>query len=257
MMPSRASTATFSDAPPPYWVASRQPLSILAFLLPLVIAYEVGLAVLLRSGQGVLTIKAHETLLHFFDTFGLSARGGLFLGGAAIIVVLLVWQVLTREPWHVDPATLAMMATESLALTLPLVGVGMIMRAPEAAAAAPDLATMSLGARVAISVGAGLYEELLFRMTLIAVMHTLLVDVARLPSRTGAIIAIVVSAAAFTWYHPLEDAAGAFSLARAGFFFLAGLYFGLVYVVRGFGIVVGTHVLYDVIVVSMLGPASG
>jgi hypothetical protein len=256
-MPSRASTATFADAPPPYWVASRQPLSILAFLLPLVIAYEIGLALVLRSEQGVLTIRAHETLLDFFRIFGLSAHGGLFLGGAAIVVVLLVWQLLTREPWQVEPATLAMMATESLALTLPLVGVGLVIRAPEAAAAAPDLATMSLGARLAISVGAGLYEELLFRMTLIAVTHTLLVDVARLPGRTGAAVAILVSAAAFTWYHPLTDAAGAFSIGRAGFFFLAGLYFGLVYVVRGFGIVVGTHVLYDVIVVSMLGSGSG
>src|SRR5262245_53013902 len=140
-MPSRASTAGRLSTPPPYWVASRQPLSILAFLLPLVIAYEAGLALLLRSEKGVLTIKAHETLLLFFDTFGLTARGGLYLGGAAIVVVLLVWQVLTREPWQVDPATLALMATESLGLTLPLVGVGLIIRAPESAAAGPDLAS--------------------------------------------------------------------------------------------------------------------
>ena len=68
-------------------------------------AYEIGLVLFLRSQDGVLTNKAHETLLMFFDTFGLSARGGLFLGGAAIVVVLIVWHVLTRDPWRIDRTT--------------------------------------------------------------------------------------------------------------------------------------------------------
>jgi hypothetical protein len=64
---------------------SRRPLQILVFLLPLVIAYEIGLAVVLRSSDGVLTNKAHEAILRFFEIFGLPATGGLYLGGAAIV----------------------------------------------------------------------------------------------------------------------------------------------------------------------------
>ena len=101
----------------------------------------------------------------------------------------------------------------------------------------------------AISVGAGLYEELVFRMMLIAVIHTLLVDLAGLRPRTGTGLAILISAVAFTWYHPLTDAAGVVSAPRIAFYFLAGLYFGLVYVWRGFGIVVAVHALYDIITV--------
>ncbi len=74
-------------------------------------------------------------------------------------------------------------------------------------------------------------------------------------TRYGVQIAVVVSAAAFTAYHPLRDATGAFSMPRVTFYLLAGLYFGAVYVVRGFGIVVGVHAFYDIMVVSMLpGP---
>jgi hypothetical protein len=36
----------------------------------------------------------------------------------------------------------------------------------------------------------------------------------------------------------------------------AGLYFGMLYILRGFGITVGTHALYDVLVLVML-PRSG
>ena len=253
------------QAPTPYRIASRQPLQILAFLLPLIVAYEVGLALLLRSSEGVLTNKAHETIVQFFDVFGLTATGGLYLGGAVIVVVLLVWHMLSRHPWRIEPATPGLMAAESLLLTIPLIVLGLLIGgSPDAAAnwstpagdpgAAPDLATLGIWSRLAISIGAGLYEELLFRMVLIAVVHTLLVDVGKLNSALGALIAVVISAAAFTWYHPLDLGPGVpgLSLQKTAFYFLAGLYFGALFVVRGFGIVVGVHAFYDIIVVSML-----
>ncbi len=250
------------ESPAPYLVRSRQPLAILSFLLPLILAYELGLALLLRSGDGVLTNKAHETLLQFFDVFGITAKGGLYLGGAAIVVVLLVWHLLARDPWRIDAATPGLMAVESLTLTVPLIAVGVIIGGTPALAwgyeaaqdqSSPDLAALGLWSRLAISIGAGLYEELLFRMMLIAIIHTLLVDVGKMSSWVGGVIAVVVSAIAFTWYHPLQEAGGiGVSPRKVVFYFLAGLYFGAIYVVRGFGIVVGTHALYDVAVVSML-----
>ena len=91
----------------------------------------------------------------------------------------------------------------------------------------------------------------MFRMLLVAVVHTLLVDVGGATDRLGSAIAVTVSAAAFAWYHPLT------APIDAVFYFLAGLYFGAVYVVRGFGIVVGAHALYDIITFSLSSPASG
>ena len=83
-------------------------------------------------------------------------------------------------------------------------------------------------------------------MLLIAVIHTLLVDVVKISASSGAIIAVIISAMAFTIYHPFDG------IGSVVFYFLAGLYFGSVYIVRGFGIVVGVHAVYDIIMVSML-----
>ena len=58
-----------------YWSASRKPLQILVFLLPLIILYELGLGLLLRTEGGIITNKAHESLLRFFDAFGVNAAG--------------------------------------------------------------------------------------------------------------------------------------------------------------------------------------
>ena len=71
-----------------YWVGARRPLQVLAFLLPLIVAYELCLALLLPTGDGlrVNTVEAHKTLLTFFAAFGIAPTGGLYLGGLAIVV---------------------------------------------------------------------------------------------------------------------------------------------------------------------------
>ncbi|MCI0365087.1 MAG: CPBP family intramembrane metalloprotease [Phycisphaerales bacterium] len=251
--PNRQLPAQLSE----YLDVSKRPLQILAFLLPLILAYEISLVLLLRSDVGVTTVTAHRTLLRFLEAFGVAPVSGYYLGGIAIVVVLLVWHVLKRDPWRVSYPAIALMAVESLLLAFPLLLIGQIIL--RAAAVTPALAAtgagsatlgnLNLGSEWALSVGAGLYEELMFRMLLIAVIHTLLVDLGNASHNLGAAIAVTVSAAAFAWYHPLNSTAGAV------FYFLAGLYFGAIYVVRGFGIVVATHALYDIITFTMWGSA--
>lgn len=255
-----------------YWIVSRRPLQILIFLLPLIVLYEIGLALLLRSKDGILTNKAHESLLRFFDAFSINAGGGLFLGGIAIIVVLLIWHLLNRDPWKIDLHAVGLMALESFVLILPLLVLGRLIRqitemtiatstVGSITLMAPtiptELAELGIWSGTAISVGAGLYEELLFRMMLIAALHTLLVDVGKASNRVGIVIALVVSAAAFTAYHPLLDASGSLSFQKMAFYFLAGLYFGTVYIVRGFGIVVAVHAFYDVLTIAVMHDPGG
>jgi len=249
---------------------SRRPLHILIYLLPLIIAYELGLALLLRSDQQVLTIEAHRWLIHFFDVAGIARQTGLHLGGAAIVAILITWHLLRRDPWRIEARTIGLMAIEAIALTVPLLVLGRLLA--ETRLAGVDLADLALvvgeanettaggalrpSAALTISIGAGLYEELMFRMVLIAVLHTIAVDVFKTSHAFGAAIGVLISAIAFTAYHPLQLADGSVSMQRLVFYFLAGLYFAGVYVWRGFGIVVAVHALYDIVTVVVLNPAA-
>jgi membrane protease YdiL (CAAX protease family) len=238
-----------------YWRTARRPLQILVFLAPLIVAYEIGLAWLLRSGDNVLTNKAHGSLVTFFESMGVTSLG---LGGIAIAMVLLIWHLLNRDPWKIDGPALGFMAIESLLLTLPLIAMVKLVNLAFSAAelnatAGAGLSGLDTLSKIAISVGAGLYEELAFRMMLIAIVHTLVVDLGKARDITGTVVAVLVSAAAFTWYHPLRDLDGSYASPRIAFYFLAGLYFGIVYVCRGFGVVVAAHAFYDVLVVTVLG----
>lgn len=244
-----------------YWEQSKQPLQVLAFLLPLIVFYELGLVLVLQSEDGkVLSNVAHVTLLEFFNMLGIEALSGMYLGGIAIVVVLLVWHLLLHGvtgSWRIHGRTLGGMAAESVVLTLPLIVLGLLITrsAISLMATSPEqqLAEMDIWSRLSISIGAGLYEELMFRMLLIAVLHALLVDLAGLRNVQGAVLSVILSAAAFAWYHPLAGADGHFSMQKLIFYFAAGLYFGLVFIVRGFGIVVAVHTLYDV---AMMLPAA-
>lgn len=263
--PARPSAA---PAPAPgasaYADLSTRPLHVLAFLAPLLLAYEVGSILYLSNpSTGVVeTISARRMISTFFETFGAL---GLYLPGLALATVLLVWHVIRNDRWTLQLPVLPLMAMESVLWTIPLIVLVVIlsMAIPEIApavqlhAAAPaqgGIHQLSTPARLTIAIGAGLYEELVFRVIAIALVHLLLVDVLGVNKRVGAVIAVIASAIAFTVYHDLRTPSGALNLPLTAFLVCAGLYFGLVYIWRGFGIVVGVHALYDVVAL-VLAPA--
>lgn len=242
-MTTRTDANSTAIAPPGgYWARSTQPLPVLLFLAPLILLYEIGSTLHLtdpETGHVRETIRAHALFSRFFELFGV---GGAMLPGVAMIVVLLVWHIMSRQPWRVRPQTILMMAVESAAWALPLFVLG--QAAELAALAAAETNDRSFGALATIAIGAGLYEELLFRMVAIAAAHFVLVDLLNMKEPHGKLSAIAIAAIAFALYH--EDWS-----ANLIFFLLAGLYFGGLYVYRGFGIVVATHAIYDLVVLAL------
>jgi membrane protease YdiL (CAAX protease family) len=106
-----------------------------------------------------------------------------------------------------------------------------------------------LQADLVASLGAGLFEELVFRLALVSILTLLLTrpcEVARLPRSTPVALAVVFAALAFSFFHHVGH--GAPPLQRDVFVFrtAAGILLGFLFVVRGFGVAVYTHALYDV-----------
>ncbi len=93
--------------------------------------------------------------------------------------------------------------------------------------------------------GAGLYEETLFRLALFSALLGLLRSLDT-PAWTAGALAAVGSATLFAAAHHV----GPYGQAYGNFLFLfrmlAGLYFAALFQLRGYGIVVGTHACYNV-----------
>jgi membrane protease YdiL (CAAX protease family) len=254
-----------AEAGQTYWDRSKQPLEILALVAPLVVIYEIGLVWALRAERGTITNRAHEGLLRLFDAVGIDIMV-MALPAAAVVVVLVTWQFLSRMPWSLHLPTIGLMAIESAAAALPLAVFALVIARsgsawasmaavvsvaePAGAGAGPE--TLGLLGKISLAIGAGIYEELIFRMALISLLHTLFVDAMRIGERWGTGIAIAISAVLFAIYHPLGAVGGGIDWSRATFFVGAGAYFGVLYVMRGFGIAVGAHAAYDLLAVVAL-----
>ncbi len=241
-----------------YLAASQRPLPILVFLLPMIVLYELGtLLYLTDHGRGVVeTIRAHSIILGFFQDFGVAGR---FLPALALITVLLVWQAIRRDPWRVSAPVVAGLAIESAVWTAPLLVFSGLLRAmaPSAGLAGMqqvELTEMTWQARLTIALGAGLYEELLFRMIGMTAAHALVVDVLRRSDSTGRWLAVGLTAVAFAMYHEVGPAAGgpAIDWSLLVLFLGAGVFLGWLYLWRGLGVVVGVHAIYDALVLVIL-----
>ena len=93
---------------------------------------------------------------------------------------------------------------------------------------------------------------MLFRLGLFAGLWYLL-KLVGVPGPAAMVAAAVAAAVAFAAAHHVGPTGEAVSTARFLFRVTAGLYFTTLYVARGFGVAVGTHAGYDVLVGVSVG----
>jgi len=102
-----------------------------------------------------------------------------------------------------------------------------------------------------LSIGAGLYEELIFRVVLVGGLFLILNNWIG-KRKTAYIIAAIIGAFVFSWVHYVGTYGDVFTMASFSFRFLFGLALNAIFLLRGFGVAAWTHAIYDVLVVSHL-----
>jgi hypothetical protein len=231
-----------------YFHRSELPLTSLVFLLPLIIIYEIGVRYVYSS-----EIIASRLLQDFFHVFGATGRS---LPALAVVGILLTWHIARNDPWRLYPGTLLGMAVESLLLVLPVLAIyAACAHYVPLYAAHPALSAASSSTRglMVLSLGAGIYEELVFRLIAFTLLDLILLDFLRLQRGVGMILIVVIPAVLFALYHYLGHES--FQWQSFAFRSAAGIYFGGIFLLRGFGITAGSHAAYDLLVVCLTATA--
>ncbi len=232
-----------------YWDFSRSHRYSLLFALPLLLLYELLEAVApVRASGGVVRNGADVILTSLF-TAAIGPRGPMVFMALVIGVALfLVW----RDRGPLRPGTFMLMFLESCLLAVVF---GMVIGAAtvrllgplRALAAGSNGLDAPLVARLTLSLGAGLYEELLFRVVLVALISNGL-RVIGFARWLAGVFAVISGALLFSAFHYIGPLGEPLRLESFLFRFLAGLGFSALYLLRGFGITAWTHALYDVMV---------
>jgi membrane protease YdiL (CAAX protease family) len=232
-----------------YFADSRAPRYAILFAAPLWLGYET-LAWLLSS-PGREGVRNGADVLLKAPFYQLAGYRGV-IGFEVLLLVVGAWLVARdwrKHPGPLRPGVFALMFVEAIGLALI---VGVALRYATAALlhyfvlAIP--ATLGTPAQLMVSLGAGIYEELLFRVILVGGFSWLASRVFGWSPRGAAVFAVIVSALLFSSFHYVGAYGDTLRLSSFLFRLLAGIVFSTLYVLRGFGITAWTHALYDVVV---------
>lgn len=238
-----------------YLRQTAEPLPAAALTLPLLVLYGLGILVVPEAHNGVDLVS--QLLMKALSGLGPSVWLGYlgFYGTLTLINVALIYHL--RQTTRFSPAWFWTVLAES-ALYAVLVGTiagsitADLTRMLHAVVPLPLAAAQRHGpvAGVIISAGAGLHEELVFRLGGIAGVARLWIGPQwRAPSLKLAWVLLGSSAVFSAIHHVVEP----FSLTAFIFRTVAGLLFGSLFLLRGFAVAAWTHALYDVWVIVVLG----
>lgn len=234
--------------PKDYLARSRSPRYSLVFALPLLLLYE-GLSFAL-TGSAVEGVRNGADVMLKSLFLALGGRDGLIVFNVLLFGVggVLVWRDRRRsgEPW--SGGVFGVMLAESVvyaALFGLVVGwlTALVLAGPRALQVGAGAVT--LPTQLVISLGAGIYEELMFRVLLVGGLLALLKGLLGWRAGPAAATAVLVSSLIFSGFHYVGSLGDAFTLPSFTFRAIAGVVFSVLYVQRGFGITAWTHALYD------------
>ena len=238
-----------------FWSESRQPLTSLAFIAPLLLLYEVGMVLkvplAVRNG-------ADAWMRCLLEWLGF---GQYFLLPLLTVAILLAWHHTTHHAWRVSPTVLYGMAVESLLLAIGLrlllhLQGTLLQSVPGALGTIPgDVLAHGIlrWIRTAVGfLGAGIYEELLLRLILLSAVAWGLRAVGF--SKGWRLFAsITLTSLLFSAAHNIGPSGEPLHWFSFLFRFIAGIFFAILFVYRGYGIAVGTHALYDILIGLLSG----
>ncbi len=234
-----------------YFSATRHPWASWLFVAPLLLAYELGVHHLSQGNPDSLRNGADVWARARLAEFGLPimwAAPALILGGL-LILAWLRWADRPSDPL----GTIFGMCIESIVFAVGIWALSRnfrpLMEQSGIPLASVPFHPLAVG-QVVNYLGAGIYEEVLFRLGLFSVIALILRVI--LPKIVAILVAAVLASLAFSAAHHLGPAGE--SMVPIVFYFrtVAGLVFSALYLTRGLGIAVGVHAGYNILVGSSI-----
>ena len=226
-----------------YLTVSKSPLYSFIFTLPLFLLYEVGIFLIssrdidqLRNGADVLMRQVLES----FGIYGMYGFGGTFLIGFLIAFLRQKKNLRTSE---IESRFLLIMFFESIVWATLLVI--MMIKIPTFLSLSNE---DHLIQQVVLAIGAGIYEEFVFRVLLISGLAILFGLIFNWGEFGKTFLSVIISSAIFSIFHFFGSYGDTFSFPLFFIRFFAGIFLAMIYIFRGFGITAYAHSIYDLFV---------
>ncbi len=225
-----------------YFSRSKRLSNSFIFILPLLVLYEVGIVLLGSSVKNSADVMVKMPLAFL-------GRYGSITFNMIIVIIFFVAVIRLEKEKKLRFRIYIPMFLESFVYAIilgPIAGnaVGYIL---QRFLAAPM--TSGTWMQIVLSVGAGVYEEIVFRFLLLGALNLLFFKLLNMRKFFGIVFSIVIASALFSGIHYIGSLSDTFTSQSFLFRFIAGAILSGVYIFRGLGIAVYTHAIYDVLLV--------
>ncbi len=223
----------------------RNLLTSLVLVFPLLLVYQLGVLFtlpMLNGADFVTTFLFRQLALTRLQYLG-------FVGGGVLLFAIAVGILQRKQRFNASVIAPVLLESTIYALTM---GSLIVLLMTKVLGISPRLAVgleqQGMLSRLVMSIGAGVYEETVFRLGLLTGLTVLFDKVMGLGRWVAVLGAFLLSSAAFSAMHHIPPYGEPFGLGVFTFRCLAGVFFGLLYSLRGFAVAVYTHALYDIYV---------
>lgn len=224
---------------------SRDLFTSIVLVIPLFIAYQIGVLMTggVRNGvdfmSDLMWLAADSSLLTY-----LGINVGILIAFGVALWVLRdqgrfkpkIW------PWVIaESSVYAMLLGSAVVGLMSSLGLDVFL----ATGGGGEHGVLS---SIVLSIGAGLYEEIVFRLVLMGGLFWAGTKALNLPTWIAALGAVLISSFVFSGVHYIGALGDAFTLGSFLFRFFAGVLLAAIFYFRGFAVAVYTHAIYDIIV---------
>lgn len=228
-----------------YLAKSRDLGTSLILVIPLFVLYQIGV---LSTGGVRNGVDFLSDVMWFVSNGEMLKYIGI---NVAILLGFLGLTLYLRRKGRFNPGVFPYVVAESAVYAMfmgtlvvqLMTSLGMSKLLATGAAAEYGLLTS-----LVLSLGAGVYEETVFRLVGMGGLFALGTRVFNMPKWMGAVFAVVLSSVVFSGIHYVGALGDTFALGSFVFRFFAGAILAVIFYLRGFAVAVYTHAIYDIIV---------
>jgi len=230
-----------------YWNISKNIYYSILFIMPMLFLYEImcwiqyhGMKFQIRNGADVFIRQLFFSFGHYSEL-----AYSLILLIILLVIVYFNWNVVEKGKLKIS--FLLFMFLESFiwaTLFIVLMGVSENILLS-------ILERNIIPEQFYLSIGAGIWEELLFRVGAIGIIIYFMKYTLGYSHLFCVFMAIFCSALLFSLFHYIGQLAYIFTFRSFCLRTFAGIMLGALYVFRGFGITAYTHIFYDMAIIGM------
>ena len=239
--------STLTNSVKHYFSSTHSLLYSYLISLPLLLLYEVLIFIAQPETEQVVRISVDVWIKTLFSYIGPNVLSITLIFAALLGVIILY-----RERERLSSLKLTYFLTMVIEASVYAFVLALLITSAITALfqmiQTPAVESLTILQQLALSLGAGLYEELFFRVILVSV---LLFGFKQLFAKKYLSygLAIVLAAAIFSFVHYIGALGDPFTMSSFLFRFLFGLALNAIYIWRGFGMAAWTHAIYDLMVI--------